>query len=193
MTSSPRKHYLFRLDHTAINPQQRRTIMHSKRWLRNLAYYLFLAVLTVTLAACSSMNSTSSSSGSDGAANTTSPTLYRDFDDILLPSEMKIDPKRTYIIEGSGLTTGILTIKGWVDRDSLITFFKSAMEREKWQEIASFKSPSADTSSILVFQKTNRTSVISIHEEMIYTYVEIAVAPSAKGIDGGLFRDTSTQ
>lgn len=164
--------------------------MHSRRWRNNLLYNLFLAVLVMTLAACSSMNSTS---GSDGVDKTTSATVYRDFDDILLPSEMKIDTKRTYIIEGSGLTTGILTIKGWVDRDSLITFFKSAMEREKWQEIASFKSPSADTSSILVFQKTNRTAVISIQEEMIYTYVEIAVAPSAKGIDGGLFKDAGAQ
>ncbi len=167
--------------------------MHSKRWRNNLACYLFLAVVAITLAACSSMNSTSSSSGSDSADKAGSPTLYRDFDDILLPSEMKIDPKRTYIIEGSGLTTGILTVKGWVDRDSLITFFKSAMQREKWQEIASFKSPSADTSSILVFQKINRTAVISIHEEMIYTYVEIAVAPSAKGIDGALFKDAGAQ
>ena len=167
--------------------------MHSKRWRNKPAFYLLLAVLTMTLAACSSMNSTSSSSGADGADQTTSPTVYRDFDDILLPSEMKIDTERTYIIEGSGLTTGILTIKGWVDRDSLITFFKSAMQREKWQEIASFKSPSADTSSILVFQKTSRTAVISIHEETIYTYVEIAVAPSAKGADGGLFKDSDTQ
>jgi hypothetical protein len=67
------------------------------------------------------------------------------------------------------------------------------MEREKWQEIASFKSPSADTSSILVFQKTSRTAVISIHEEMIYTYVEVAVAPSAKGIDSSLFKDAGAQ
>jgi len=167
--------------------------MYPKRWRKNLAYDLFLAVLVMTLAACSSMNATSSGSGSDGANKTTSPTVYRDFKDILLPSEMKIDTNRTYIIEGSGLTTGILTIKGWVDRDSLITFFKSAMEREKWHEIASFKSPSADTSSILVFQKTTRTAVISIHEEMIYTYVEIAVAPSAKGIDDSLFKDTGAQ
>lgn len=167
--------------------------MHPKRWRNNLTHYLFLAVLVMTLAACSSMNSTSSGSGSDSADKTTSPTVYRDFNDILLPSEMKIDTKRTYIIEGSGMTTGILTIKGWVDRDSLITFFKSAMEREKWQEIASFKSPSADTSSILVFQKTSRTAVISINEEMIYTYVEIAVAPSAKGVEGGLFNDTAIQ
>lgn len=164
--------------------------MHSRRWRNNLVFNLFLAVLVMTLAACSSMNNTS---GSDGADKTTSATVYRDFNDILLPSEMKIDTNRTYIIEGSGLTTGILTIKGWVDRDSLITFFKSAMEREKWQEIASFKSPSADTSSILVFQKINRTAVISIHEEMIYTYVEIAVAPSAKGIGENLFKESDTQ
>ncbi len=162
--------------------------MDATRWRNNLATYLFLAALVTMLAACSSMNSTSSS-GADSADKTTAPTLYRDFDDILLPSEMKIDDKRTYIVEGSGVTTGILTIKGWVDRNSLLTFFKSAMERDKWQEIASFKSPTADTSSILVFQKTNRTAVISIHEELIYTYAEIAVAPSAKSIGGGLYQD----
>jgi hypothetical protein len=167
--------------------------MDSKRWRHNLAMYFILAVLVAVLAACSSMNATSDSAGSDSAAKMSSPTQYRDFDDILLPSEMKVDSKRTYIVEGSGLTTGILTVKGWVDRNSLIDFFKSAMEREKWQELASFKSPSADTSSILVFQKAGRTAVISIREGWIYTYAEIAVAPSAKGISGGLFREGETQ
>ena len=161
--------------------------MDSKRWRHNLAMYFILAVLVAVLAACSSMNATSDSAGSDSAAKMSSPTQYRDFDDILLPSEMKVDSKRTYIVEGSGLTTGILTVKGWVDRNSLIDFFKSAMEREKWQELASFKSPSADTSSILVFQKAGRTAVISIREGWIYTYAEIAVAPSAKGISGTPF------
>jgi hypothetical protein len=167
--------------------------MESRRWWNNLATYLILAMLVAALAACSSMNATSDGSGADSAANTSSPTLYRDFNDILLPSEMKVDPKRTYIVEGSGLTTGILTVKGWVNRDSLIDFFKSAMEREKWQEVATFKSPSEDTSSILVFQKTDRTAVISIREGWIYTYAEIAVAPSAKGISGGLFRESDAQ
>lgn len=167
--------------------------MNSKRWRNSLAAYLILAALVTTLAACSSMNATSSGSGADGAAKTSSPTLYRDFDDILLPSEMKVDTDRTYIVQGSGLTTGILTVKGWVDRNSLVDFFKSAMEREKWQELASFKSPSADTSSILVFQKAGRTAVISIREGWIYTYAEIAVAPSAKGIGSGLLRDTEIQ
>lgn len=167
--------------------------MNSKRWRNNLANFLILGALAVTLAACSSMNATSSSSAGGTAAQTSSPTLYRDFDDILLPSEMKLDPKRTYIVEGSGTTTGIMTVKGWVDRNSLIDFFKSAMDREKWQELASFKSPSADTSSILVFQKAGRTAVISIRDGWIYTYAEIAVAPSAKNISGGLFQDAVTQ
>ena len=160
--------------------------MDPKRWRNNLVNILFLSVLAITLAACSSMNSTSSGSGSDSASKTSSPTIYRDFDDILIPNEMKIDNDRTYIVEGSGLTTGILTIKGWVDRNSLITFFKSAMERDKWAEVASFKSPTANTSSILVFQKEGRTAVISIREAMIYTYAEIAVAPSARAIGGSL-------
>ena len=161
--------------------------MDAKRWLNKLANLLILAVLVTMLAACQSINSTSSG-GSGSAAETAAPTLYRDFNDILLPSEMKVDTDRSYIVEGSGTTTGILTIKGWVDRDSLMTFFKSAMERDKWQEIASFKSPSADTSSILVFQKTSRTAVISIHEELIYTYAQIAVAPSAKAIGESLLQ-----
>jgi hypothetical protein len=167
--------------------------MDSNRRRNNLATYLVLAALVMALAACSSMNATSSGSGADSAAKTSSPTLYRDFDDVLLPSEMKVDPKGTYIVQGSGMTTGILTVKGWVDRNSLMDFFKSAMEREKWQELASFKSPSADTSSILVFQKAGRTAVISIREGWIYTYAEIALAPSAKSVSSGLFRDGETQ
>lgn len=139
------------------------------------------------------MNATSGGSAADSGAQTASPTLYRDFSDILLPNEMKIDPKRTYIVEGPGMTTGILTIKGWVDRNSLMTFFKSAMQRDQWQELASFKSPTPETSSILVFQKAGRTAVISIDEGWIYTYAEIAVAPSAKGLAGDLLQDTDMQ
>lgn len=166
--------------------------MDAKRWRKKPAYFLILSVLAITLAACSSMNATSSGSGTDSAGKTASPTLYRDFDDVLLPNEMKIDPKRTYLVEGSGMTTGILTIKGWVDRNSLMNFFKSAMPRDQWQEQASFKSPAADTNSIIVFQKAGRTAVVSIHEGWLYTYVEIAVAPSSAG-SGDLLRGVGAQ
>ncbi len=135
----------------------------------------------------SGCQTTGSSQSESSEAEPAQPAnLYRDFKDILLPGEMKVDDKRTYIVQGPGLTTGILTLKGYVERDSLIDFFKSAMVRDNWTELATFKSPSKDTSSILVFQKADRTAIINIHEESFNTYVEIAVAPMAPGASSGL-------
>lgn len=144
--------------------------------------------LIVGLAACSTLGGAKNGSGDDAAAQPAN--LYRDFKDILVPGELKVDDKRTYIVQGPGLTTGILTLKGYVQRDSLIDFFKSAMARDNWTELASFKSPSKDTSSILVFQKADRTAIINIHEEAFNTYVEIAVAPMAPGASGGLMNNS---
>jgi hypothetical protein len=144
---------------------------------------LMLAALGLT--GCATLQGSQSSTSTD-SAGVAAPTLYRDFPDILLPSELKVDPKRTYIVQGSGTTTGILTLKGWVDRDSSIAFFKSSMRRDNWRELASFKSPLASSSSFMVFVKENRTAIISIHEELIYTYVDIAVAPSAAEAAGVL-------
>ncbi len=147
-----------------------------------------LALFPITgLAGCETMGASKSESPDQGAAQPTN--LYRDFKDILLPGELKVDDKRTYIVQGPGLTTGILTLKGYVERDSLIDFFKSAMVRDNWTELASFKSPSKATSSILVFQKADRTAIINIHEEAFSTYVEIAVAPMAPGTSSGLMNN----
>ncbi len=144
-------------------------------------------VLIIGLLGCTSLGGPKSESSGEGAAQPAN--LYRDFKDILLPGEMAVDDKRTYIVQGPGLTTGILTLKGYVERDSLIEFFKSGMVRDNWTELASFKSPSKNTSSILVFQKADRTAIINIHEESFNTYVEIAVAPMAPGSSGGLMNN----
>lgn len=134
----------------------------------------------------SSSSSGTSDSSSSSAETPTEPTnLYRDFKDILVPGELKVDDKRTYIIQGPGLTTGVMTLKGYVERDSLIEFFKSAMARDSWTELASFKSPSKNTSSILVFQKADRTAIINIHDRSFNTVVEIAVAPMEANVSGG--------
>ncbi len=150
-----------------------------------LALFLIMG-LTGCQTTGSSQSESSEADPAPTAQSAQPANLYRDFKDILLPGEMKVDDKRTYIVQGPGLTTGILTIKGYVERDSLIDFFKSAMVRDNWTELASFKSPSKNTSSILVFQKADRTAIINIHEESFNTYVEIAVAPMAPGSSGGL-------
>jgi hypothetical protein len=147
----------------------------------------------IGLTGCASMQGSQSTGSTTDTTGAAAPTLYRDFPDILLPSELKMDPKRTYIVQGAGTTTGVLTLKGWVDRDSIIAFFKSSMRRDNWRELASFKSPLATSSSFMVYYKENRTAIISIHEELIYTYVDIAVAPSATDAAGEGIKATPLQ
>ena len=101
--------------------------------------------------------------------------LYYDFGDILLPSELKIDKKETYIIEGPGFLTGILKLKGKVERASLIIFFRNNMAKDNWKSISSFKTPKK---AILLFQKKMRWCIINITETQYHTYVEVGVAPS---------------
>ena len=157
----------------------------------NIIVAALSVLLIVGMAGCTTLNGSNDSSSSSSAEESSAQpaNLYRDFKDILLPGEMKVDDSRTYIVQGPGLTTGILTLKGYVERDSLIDFFKSAMARDNWTELASFKSPSKNTSSILVFQKADRTAIININEQSFNTYVEIAVAPMSPSAGSGLMRN----
>lgn len=151
--------------------------------MATLSLFLVIGFAGCTSTGGKSSSASGSSSSSSDATTAVQPTnLYRDFKDILLPGALKVDAKRTYIIQGPGLTTGIMTLTGYVERDSLIEFFKSGMARDDWTELATFKSPSKNTNSILVFQKADRTAVINIQEKSLNTHVEIAVAPMAPGV-----------
>jgi len=145
-----------------------------------------LALVVLLLVGCASMNAT----GTDAAATS---TPYKNFVGVLYPEDLKVVSDRTYMVETAGISTGILTLRGWVERDSLVEFFKAGMKRQGWQELAVFKSPQASTNSIMVYLKADRTAVISIHEEWVYTYVEIAVAPTTSPVAGaGLFKESNS-
>ncbi len=132
-----------------------------------------ITFITLSLAGCANMQQTSGGTGSNVQKGNT--PLYYDFGDILLPSELKIDKKETYIIEGPGFLTGILKLKGKVERTSLITFFRNNMAKDNWKAISSFKTPKK---AILLFQKQMRWCIINIVEDQFNTYVELGVAPS---------------
>jgi len=71
------------------------------------------------------------------------------------------------------MKTGILTLRGRVDINSLISFFTMALPREGWKPRGQFRYKR----SALIFEKPEKTCVILVHEGPIYTYVEIYVAP----------------
>lgn len=113
-------------------------------------------------------------------------TYYHEFEDILLPRELKVDNQATYVVQAPGFLTGVLALKGRVERNSLVVFFKNNMAKDNWRSLGSFKSPRTNT--ILLFQKENRWCVINIKEKRFYTYVEIGVAPSMNDDESGLLK-----
>ncbi|OQY05489.1 MAG: hypothetical protein B6I22_07325 [Desulfobacteraceae bacterium 4572_123] len=100
--------------------------------------------------------------------------LYYDFGDVLIPSELKVDKKSSFVFRTANFSAGVISLKGRVEVSSLLTFFNSNMQKDNWKEIASFKSPR----SVIMYEKANRYCVINISEKNFTTYVEIWVAPT---------------
>ena len=79
------------------------------------------------------------------------------------------------MVQSGSVKTGILTLRGRVDLNSLINFFQMAMPRENWKPKGSFRYQR----SILIFEKPDKSCVIRLYEGTIYTYVEIFVTPAS--------------
>ncbi len=101
--------------------------------------------------------------------------VYYDFDDILCPTELALVEKSTFIVTSNGYTSGILTLRGRIEKNSLVNFYTVNMLKDNWNSVSQIKSP---VSSILVFQKSSRWAVITMREKEFYTYVEVGVAPT---------------
>ncbi|WP_300460930.1 hypothetical protein [Desulfobacula sp.] len=146
---------------------------------------LALVLLAFFISGC--MGNTGSKKPEDGrisgeqATSQKTTASYYDFEDVLVPMELSIVKNRTVVVSTPGFTSGILTLKGRVKRQSLFHFFNNNMQKDNWTIVSQIKSPGA---TIMVFQKPSRTSVITIREEQMYTYVEVGVAPTVLGGTG---------
>ena len=99
--------------------------------------------------------------------------VYYDFEDVLIPLELKVVQDKSVIVSTPGFTSGILVLKGRVERRSLINFFNNNMQKDNWSIVSQIKSPG---NSIMVYEKTSRCAVITIKSEHINTWVEVGVA-----------------
>ena len=137
-----------------------------------------MMVLMSLLAACSSTPKTTDGSDAREKDKKNAP-LYYDFGDVLVPRELKLNAKSSFVYHTSDFTAGVLVFESKAERVSLIKFFDNNMTKDNWRAVSAFKSPR----TLLLFQKENRWCVINITDNNWDTLVEIWVAPFS-GISG---------
>jgi len=96
-----------------------------------------------------------------------------DFNDILIPSEMKLDQKDSFVYAAGNFKAGILSFSGNVEPASLASFFQNNMPKDGWRQISIVKY--RDT--MLVFLKEERACVITIKEKTFSTTLKVRVGP----------------
>ena len=146
---------------------------------KNLYVVIFglICVMLILVAGCSSVSKKDKTATAPSAQSASGvPALYYDFGDVLVPKELKVDKKSSFIYQTEGFSAGVLVLKGRIDSSSLIAFFEKNMTKDNWQLISSFKSDR----TMLLFQKAHRWCVMNINDETFNTYVEILVAPTSK-------------
>lgn len=115
------------------------------------------------------------------SAKSTGPMpVYYDFGDVLVPKELKVIKKESFLFKSGDLSAGVLVLKGRVDRDSLIAFFENNMPKDGWSSNGSVKTPN----SLLLFQKQARWCAIEVLSQTYYSKVKIWVTTQEASSSG---------
>ena len=145
----------------------------------------FMIAMIIFVGGCSSLTQKDkTATAPESKTESSVPALYYDFGDVLVPKELKVDKKSSFIYQTEGFSAGVLVLKGRIETNSLISFFETNMTKDNWNMISSFKSER----TMLLFQKAHLWCVINITDEAFNTYIEIWVAPTTKGPQSGLLK-----
>jgi hypothetical protein len=97
---------------------------------------------------------------------------YYDFDDVLVPKDLKLDIEGSFVFETPQFKTGNLTFNGRVESFSVVDFFNSNLSKDGWRKHSSYKGKK----SILVYEKPGKSCYISVLDESFSnTKVEVLV------------------
>jgi hypothetical protein len=107
-------------------------------------------------------------------------SLYYDFKDVPIPTELQIKREKYAIFQTTEFTAGLLTFSGRLNPDSLITFFSDKMSEDGWRLVGSSRS----STRIMFFLKEDRFCIITIFGKARATEVEILVTPDFPGKAG---------
>ena len=142
-----------------------------------------MMALMLFSAACTSSPKKSDDTAVQENENESAPQYY-DFEDVLVPRDLKLNTKSSFVYQSGGLTAGVLVFTSKVERNSLIQFFDNNMAKDNWRTVSRFNSPR----TLLIFQKERRWCVINITDHQWETLVEIWAAPYSDNAGTGLLK-----
>ena len=94
-----------------------------------------------------------------------------EFPDIVIPSSMKIIREKSLLVRTSNYIGGVLTIKGPVKVESLVTFFKTQLASRGWQLNGAIRYQN----TLLTFDRPNGTCFVYISEPGLGTTTEVQI------------------
>ena len=140
---------------------------------------LMLSVLLLVGAGCAAWEKsrdTSEETGEKKSEVEAPAPVYYDFVDILIPAELSLVKKSSFVYSTPSFTAGVLVFEGYVQGESLVNFFTTNMPKDGWTLKSSFRYRRV----ILSFEKEERSCLVSVAEFPLKTRVEIWVAPQVR-------------
>ncbi|ADK84586.1 putative lipoprotein [Desulfarculus baarsii DSM 2075] len=134
---------------------------------------MMMGLIVLTMAFGSACSLTSQNAGANDASGE-SMSRYYDFDDVQVPSELKLDTGRSNVVRVADFKAGQLVLSGNLERESLTNYFLESMAKDNWSLKGSVKYPLVQ----LFFAKTGKAAMVRITEKTFSTEVEIWVLPS---------------
>ncbi|MFA9433362.1 MAG: hypothetical protein ACERKR_01675 [Deltaproteobacteria bacterium] len=140
---------------------------------------LMLSVLLLVGAGCAAWEKsrdTSEETGEKKSEVEAPAPVYYDFVDILIPAELSLVKKSSFVYSTPSFSAGVLVFEGYVQGESLVNFFTTNMPKDGWTLKSSFRYRRV----ILSFEKEERSCLVSVAEFPLKTRVEIWVAPQVR-------------
>lgn len=98
---------------------------------------------------------------------------YFDFDDILIPGDLKLDQDQSIIFETTRIKAGTLHFHARVDPISLFNFFSQNLPKDNWSIKGTFKYGHY----LIIAEKRNKFCVLKIEETKFNTKLRLWVTP----------------
>lgn len=144
-----------------------------------------LAVLIVPLLSAqlilTGCASTPPKEGGTPSSDTALRASFSGFEDVVIPSDISADKKKSQVYSAGKVKVGLLTFEGRVDSDSLADFFLNTLPRSGWKLMTTMK----DRAYGLIFLKDDRVCLITIRETWLTTVCEVRLGLVEKGSEVG--------